>query len=77
LNERSVSEIKQYDITRNNIRILGSFIGAGDFPKAIDIIHRRKIDVRNLISARIPLSEINEGVKALKKREAIKVIVTP
>lgn len=77
VNEHSESKIKQYEITRNNLRILGSFIGVGDFPKAIDIIHSKKIDVRNLISAQMPLSEINRGVELLRRRKAIKVIISP
>jgi threonine dehydrogenase-like Zn-dependent dehydrogenase len=77
VNELSESKIKQYDITRNNLRILGSFIGVGDFPKAIEIIHSKKIDVRNLISSQLHLSEINRGVELLRQRKAIKVIVSP
>jgi threonine dehydrogenase-like Zn-dependent dehydrogenase len=77
VNDLSVSSIKQYEITRNNLRILGSFIGVGDFPKAIDIIHSKKIDVRDLISAQLPLSDINQGVEQLRQRKAIKVIINP
>jgi threonine dehydrogenase-like Zn-dependent dehydrogenase len=77
VNELSETTIKQYEITRNNLRILGSFIGVGDFPKAIDIIHGKKIDVRNLISTQLPLQDINEGIDLLRQRKAIKVIISP
>lgn len=77
LNDQAECSIKQYDITRNNLRIFGSFIGSGDFPKAIDIICRRKIDVTKLITTELPLSKINEGVDLLKNGKAVKVIIKP
>jgi threonine dehydrogenase-like Zn-dependent dehydrogenase len=77
VNDLSEATIKQYDITRNNLRILGSFIGVGDFPKAIDIIHAKKIDVRNLISTQLPLQDISKGIDLLRQRKAIKVIISP
>lgn len=77
LDETSECALRQYDITRNNWRVVGSFIGSGDFPRAIDIISSGRIDVRPLISAKIALSEIATGVELLRNRQAIKVIVVP
>ena len=77
LNEHAEANIHQYDITRNNLQIVGSFIGSGVFPRAINIIRDRKIDVTKLMSHTFPLSEINTGVHLLRKREAVKVVITP
>jgi threonine dehydrogenase-like Zn-dependent dehydrogenase len=77
INEHAEAKIHQYDITRNNLQILGSFIGSGVFPRAIEIIKNKKIDVTKLMSHKFPLSEINTGVDLLRKREAVKVVLTP
>jgi len=49
-----------------------------DIQEAIKLINRKKIDVRGMITHRIPLSEIQQGFRlASEAKESLKVIIVP
>jgi len=77
INDQAKSTVRQFEITRNNLRIFGSFIGSGVFPKAIQLIYDRKIDSGKLITTELPLNKINEGIELLRRQEAVKVLILP
>jgi len=66
INDQAKATIRQFEITRNSLRIFGSFIGSGVFPKAIQLICDQKIDSSKLITTELPLNKINEGIELLK-----------
>jgi len=76
-NYQARAQVAQNDITRNELTIMGSFIARFTFPFAIKIIESKVLDLEKLISHRLPLEDIHKGIEAMRKGEAIKVIIRP
>lgn len=76
-NQNARAEIAQNDITRNEITIMGSFIARYTFPPTIKLIESGLLNLEPLITHRLPLERIAEGMEAMKSGEAIKVIIFP
>lgn len=77
MNEKARGEIKQYDITRREIKVLGTFIANATFPPAVKMLENKVLEIKGLITHQFPLSKIKEGVELMRKGEAIKVIIKP
>ncbi|MBS4208876.1 alcohol dehydrogenase catalytic domain-containing protein [Bacillus sp. FJAT-50079] len=77
MNEHANPAIKQYDLTLNEIDVKGTYIQKNDFPKVIKILEARLLNLEDLITHKISLEQINDGVEIMRKGEAIKIIVSP
>jgi len=77
MNQQARPTVSQYDITRNELTIYGTFIGINTFPVAIKMLESGALKPSVLISHRLPLARITEGIDLLRRGEAIKVVVTP
>jgi threonine dehydrogenase-like Zn-dependent dehydrogenase len=77
MNEHAHPEVKQHDITRHELKVFGSFVGAHTFPRAIKILERGVIKPSALVSMTLPVEEIETGINAARAGEAVKVLVTP
>jgi threonine dehydrogenase-like Zn-dependent dehydrogenase len=78
MNESALPSVKQYDITRNEINIVGTYIAKWTFPQAVKILESGSLkNLENLITHKISLKEIKKGIEIMKKGEGIKIIVTP
>ncbi len=77
MNQQARPTISQYDITRNELTVYGTFIGINTFPVAIKMLESGVLRPSVLISHRLPLARIAEGIELLRRGEAIKVVVTP
>jgi len=77
MNAQARAEIAQYDITRREIRVVGSYVGRHTFPLAIRMLERGVIQPEALVTHRLPLSRFGEGLEALRRGEAVKVMVIP
>jgi len=66
-------------VVTRQIRLQGSAASAGEYPRAIELLASKQIDVRPLISAVEPLSKGAEAFERLHSREPnlIKIILTP
>ena len=69
--------LHQCEITRNEKRILGSFIAHYTFPAAIRVLEAGLIDAGRFITHRIGLRDIHAGLETLQRGEGIKVVVSP
>ncbi|MFQ6112534.1 MAG: zinc-binding dehydrogenase [bacterium] len=76
MNQLARPAIKQYDITRNEIVVMGTYIALNTFPLAVKTIESGILDLESLISHEISLSEIHEALKALRSGQGTKVVVT-
>jgi len=65
------------DIVRNEITIHGAFIGRFSFEKVARIIESGVLPLDRIVSHRLPLSKIHEGIQLLQQGKAIKVIIYP
>lgn len=77
MNQQARPTISQYDVTRNELTVYGTFIGINTFPVAIKMLESGVLRPSVLISHRLPLARIAEGIELLRRGEAIKVVVTP
>lgn len=76
-NYQARAQVAQNDITRNELTIMGSFIARFTFPTAIKIIESKVLNLEKLITDKLPLEDVHKGIEAMRKGEAIKVIITP
>jgi len=72
-------EIPLQSVVTRQIGLLGSCAIAGEYPLALDLMARKKIDVRSLISATAPLKEGDLWMNRLYNREGnlLKVVLMP
>ena len=77
LNQHAERTIHQYHPTRHEVTIIGSFIQRTAFPKVVRALEAGIVPVEKLITHRIGLAELGEGLEALRNGAAIKVIVQP
>ena len=77
MNQQARPTVSQYDVTRNELTIYGTFIGINTFPVAIKMLESGVLRPSVLISHRLPLARLAEGIELLRRGEAIKVVVTP
>lgn len=77
MNSHAKPAINQYDITRNEITVKGTYIQNHHFPKVIKILESNLLNLEDLITHKITLDQIHEGIEIMRKGEAIKIIVYP
>ncbi|QNI38332.1 zinc-dependent alcohol dehydrogenase [Edaphobacter albus] len=67
------------DVVTRQIRLQGSAASAGEYPRAIELLASKKIDVSPFISAVEPLSRGASAFDRLYRREpnVIKIVLTP
>jgi threonine dehydrogenase-like Zn-dependent dehydrogenase len=72
-------EMALQTVVTKELSLLGSCASRGEYPQCLDLMGRRKIDVRPLISAVAPLEEGASWFARLYAHEAglMKVILTP
>ena len=77
MNETARADVAQYWITRKEIRVLGTFISGGSFPETVKLLESGLLDVERLVTHRIGVREIPDGIELMRRGEAIKIVVTP
>ncbi len=77
-NNSAVQEsICQAEITRKELTIMGSYVGPHTLPATVNLLASGRIDLSDLITHRITLSRFAEGMQAMRRGEAIEVVITP
>lgn len=74
-NKTACTSITQNDITRRELKIIGSYIACHTFPAAIKLLESGLLPLQKLITHKVPLSGIEEGFAALRDGVALKVLV--
>ena len=75
VNQRARAEIAQEHITRDELTVMGSFVGHDVFPDAIRLLEQGRIDFEPLVTHRIGLDELPAAVEELRAGRAVKVEV--
>jgi 2-desacetyl-2-hydroxyethyl bacteriochlorophyllide A dehydrogenase len=75
VNARARAEIAQEHITRDELTILGSFVGQDVFPDAIRLLEAGRLDLEPMVTHRIGLEELPAAVEELRAGRAVKVEV--
>jgi len=67
--------INQYTITRYDLTIHGTFVGLNPFEQTIQLLESGRLQPSVLITHRVPLSELPQGVDMMRSGQTMKVIV--
>ena len=72
-------EFDAFTLFRKGLTILASYTSVRNSLQAIDLLKNKRINVRPLISHRLPLADFERGVDLIKnKQENVqKVLITP
>ena len=68
-------QVTQYRVTRYDITLHGVFVGLHPFRKTIAILENGVVQPSQLITHRLPLSQLAHGVALMRRAEAMKVII--
>jgi len=66
-----------YDIYRREITLVGSFTNPHTFDAALALLRSGRLKVEQLISHRLPLDGVVEGIDLLASHQAMKVMIEP
>ncbi|HUY96600.1 MAG TPA: alcohol dehydrogenase catalytic domain-containing protein [Verrucomicrobiae bacterium] len=77
MNSRARAEIAQNDLTRRELRILGTYVGDLGFPPAVRLLESGLLDLSPLVSHLWPLERLDDALVALRTGAAVKVVLTP
>ncbi|MBE7554891.1 MAG: alcohol dehydrogenase catalytic domain-containing protein [Anaerolineales bacterium] len=67
--------VNQYTITRYDLTIHGTFVGLNPFEQTIQLLESRRLRLSQLITHRVPLSELAQGVELMRSGQGMKVLV--
>jgi threonine dehydrogenase-like Zn-dependent dehydrogenase len=73
----AVASFKQINIITKEISILGTFLANASFESSVKILETGKIDAEKLVTHKMSLDNIYEGIKLLEQGKAIKVVIIP
>ncbi len=76
-NSAAQQAICQADITRKELTILGSYVGPHTLPMTVRLLKSGRLELGGLITHRLTLSDFAVGMEAMRRGEAIEVILTP
>ena len=77
MNQHARREVSQYDITRYEVSVIGSYIQRSEFPKVVRMLEAALLPLDKIVSHRLRLSQIGEGLDAMRSGESVKIVVTP
>lgn len=67
--------VNQYTITRYDLTIHGTFVGLNPFEQTVQLLESRRLQPSQLITHRVPLSELARGVELMRSGQGMKVLV--
>lgn len=77
MNQTQRPAVSQYHITRHELTVFGSYVGAHSFPAAIRMLESGVVDPSMLVTHDLGLEDLPAGIEAARRGEAMKVIVRP
>jgi threonine dehydrogenase-like Zn-dependent dehydrogenase len=77
MNQQAAPAVSQYEITRHEISIVGTFIARDTFPQTVRTIESGRLPLDPLITHRIGLDGITSVLAALKSGDAVEVVIRP
>ena len=72
----AVTPFPTFSIVAKEIDVIGTVrYTAGCYQAAIDLMHKRKVDLRPMITAVFPLTKSVEALEAVRKGNDLKVVI--
>jgi L-iditol 2-dehydrogenase len=77
--EEQIQSLRLRDAMVREVKVIGTVNYCWDFQTAIDLVHRKRVDLKPLITHGFPLERIKEAMntKLSPSHQAIKVMVNP
>jgi S-(hydroxymethyl)glutathione dehydrogenase/alcohol dehydrogenase len=76
----AILELNGFEMFFSEKRLLGSYYGGADvrteFNRLIRLWKTGRLDLEGMVSKRIPLEKVNDGIEFLKKGEVIRSVIT-
>ena len=67
--------VNQYTITRYDLTVHGTFVGLHPFAQTIQLLESRRVQPSVLVTHRLPLSALEQGVELMRTQQAMKVLI--
>lgn len=67
--------VNQYTITRYDLTVHGTFVGLHPFAQTIQLLESRRIQPSILVTHRLPLERLQEGVDLMRTQGTMKVLI--
>ncbi len=67
--------VNQYTITRYDLTVHGTFVGLHPFAQTIQLLESRRVQPSVLVTHRLPLARLTEGVELMRTQQAMKVLI--
>ena len=77
MNYAASQTIVQNTLTRNELSVVGSYIGVNMLPATVRFLDSGLVDLRQIITHRISLDDFGVGLEAMRKGEALEVVIYP
>lgn len=77
LNLNAQVPVRQSEITLKEIDVKGTYVDDATFHMAVDILEKGLIDLTPLITHKLPLEKLMEGVDLLKTGKGMEIIILP
>ena len=75
MNTQAEPAVPQCEITRKEVTVVGSFVGRHAFPRAVELVEKQVVRPSSLITHRLTVDTLPEGIEAARRGEAMKVVV--
>jgi 2-desacetyl-2-hydroxyethyl bacteriochlorophyllide A dehydrogenase len=70
--------LNPYEVFRRELKIYGSFSLSGEFEAALRLAQSGAVDVKSLITHRLPLDDFLHGLELMRRpAESAKIVITP
>jgi threonine dehydrogenase-like Zn-dependent dehydrogenase len=63
--------VNQYTITRYDVSLYGAFVGLKPFEQTIKLLNSRRMQPSSLITHRVPLSDLTQGVELMRSGQGM------
>jgi GxxExxY protein len=75
LRPNDAQQVSQYHITRYDLNVLGAFVGLNPFVQTINLLESNRIKPSALITHKLSLCDLMQGVDLMRSGQAMKVLV--
>ncbi len=65
------------EFLKKEVQILGAFIGRYSFERAAKVMESGQLPLDRIVSHRLPLSKVHEGIELLRQGRGLKIILKP
>jgi threonine dehydrogenase-like Zn-dependent dehydrogenase len=67
--------VNQYTITRYDLTVHGTFVGLHPFAQTVALLESGRLRPSALVTHRLPLEELEQGVRLMRTQQAMKVLI--